>query len=73
MLLRLCGKYLHLMQALEPIASNVFVSMSQLIDFYVLAVFEFFSRDQVSEYNLRKGSGRWQTDKSLLESISSVF
>ena len=52
MLLRLCGKYLHLMKALEPIASNVFTSMTQLIEFYLLVVHEFFAKAAVSSLKI---------------------
>jgi hypothetical protein len=48
MLLRLCGKYLHLMQMLEPISENVFISMTELLDFYLLTVFNFFTTNLVS-------------------------
>jgi hypothetical protein len=47
MLLRLWGKYLHLMRALGPIAPNVFHSMTQLLDFYALVVHEFFTQNLV--------------------------
>jgi len=45
MLLRLCGKYLHLMQKLQPIATSVFIAMTQLIDFYFINVHSIFSSD----------------------------
>ena len=47
MILRLIGKYFHLMQMLEPIASDVFSSMTQLLDFYVLTIYKHFTRDLV--------------------------
>ena len=47
MLLRLCGKYTHLMKDLKPIASDVFRAMTQLLDFYVIAVYAFFTKDLV--------------------------
>ena len=47
MILRLIGKYFHLMQMLEPIASDVFSSMTQLLDFYVLTIYKNFTRDLV--------------------------
>ena len=50
MVLRLLGKYIHLMQMLEPISNDVFISMTQLLDFYVLTVFNHFTRDLVSIY-----------------------
>ena len=48
MLLRLCGKYLHLMQRLQPIAYDVFVAMTQLLEYYFMNVHIFFTRDLVS-------------------------
>ena len=45
MLLRLCGKYLHLMQRLQPIAYDVFVAMTQLLEYYFFNVHTFFTRD----------------------------
>lgn len=50
MLLRLCGKYLHLLQALEPISTEVFACMTNLLDFYTLTVFDIFTQDLVSNY-----------------------
>ena len=47
MLLRLCGKYLHLMQRLQPIAYDVFVAMTQLLEYYFMNVHTFFTRDLV--------------------------
>ena len=47
MLLRLCGKYLHLMQRLQPIAYDVFVAMTQLLEYYFINVHNFFTRDLV--------------------------
>lgn len=47
MILRLCGKYIHLMKALEPIASNVFISMMQLLEYYLFVVYNFFTKDLV--------------------------
>ncbi len=44
------GKYIHLMRALEPIASSVFVSMTQLLDYYLLVVYTFFTRNLVSNF-----------------------
>ena len=35
------------MQMLEPIASDVFSSMTQLLDFYVLTIYKHFTRDLV--------------------------
>ncbi|XP_059085290.1 syndetin-like isoform X2 [Tigriopus californicus] len=49
MILRLCGKYIHLMKALEPIASNVFISMMQLLEYYLFVVFNFFTKDLSSD------------------------
>lgn len=49
MLLRLCGKYLHLMQRLQPIAYDVFVAMTQLLEYYFINVHTFFTRDLVSK------------------------
>ena len=43
MLLRLCGKYLHLMQMLEPISNNVFSAMTMLLDFYLINVYDIFT------------------------------
>ena len=51
MLLRLCGKYLHLMQRLQPIAYDVFVAMTQLLEYYFINVHTFFTRDLVSKKN----------------------
>ena len=53
MLLRLCGKYTHLMKDLKPIASDVFHAMTQLLDFYVIVVYNFFTKDLVciNRYN----------------------
>ena len=48
MLLRLCGKYLHLLQTLEPISIEVFACMTNLLDFYTLTVFDLFTQDLVS-------------------------
>lgn len=48
MLLRLFGKYLHLLQMLEPISSQVFGCLTQLMDRYLMAVFECFTKDLVS-------------------------
>ena len=48
MVLRLCGKYLHLMRALRPIATDVFASMAQLVDYYALVVHAFFTQSLVS-------------------------
>ena len=47
MLLRLCGKYLHLLQALEPISIEVFACMTNLLDFYTLTVYDIFTQDLV--------------------------
>ena len=49
MLLRLCGKYLHLMQRLQPIAYDVFVAMTQLLEYYFINVHNFFTRDLVGK------------------------
>ena len=46
-LLRLCGKYLHLMQMLRPIAADVFLAMTQLIEYYFVNVHILFSNDLV--------------------------
>ena len=50
MLLRLCGKYIHLMKDLQPIASDVFRAMTQLLDFYVIVVYNFFTKDLVCPF-----------------------
>ncbi len=42
MMLRLFGKYLHLMQMLEPISTDVFKAMTQLLDYYLVNVHTFF-------------------------------
>lgn len=47
MLLRLFGKYVHLLQMLEPISSQVFGCLTQLMDRYLMAVFKYFSQDLV--------------------------
>ena len=53
MLLRLCGKYIHLMKDLQPIASDVFRAMTQLLDFYVIVVYNFFTKDLVCPFKLK--------------------
>ena len=45
MLLRLCGKYLHLMSMLQPIAKDVFIAMTQLLGYYFLNVHSLFTKD----------------------------
>ena len=57
MLLRLCGKYLHLLQALEPISTEVFACMTNLLDFYTLTVFDIFTQDLVSYVLQCAGAG----------------
>ena len=52
MLLRLCGKYIHLMKDLQPIASDVFRAMTQLLDFYVIVVYNFFTKDLVCPFKV---------------------
>ena len=52
MLLRLCGKYIHLMKDLQPIASDVFRAMTQLLDFYVIVVYNFFTKDLVCSFKV---------------------
>ena len=51
MLLRLIGKYLHLMQMLEPISNDIFHAMNQLLEFYVLTVYRHFTKNLVEPYN----------------------
>jgi hypothetical protein len=58
MLLRLCGKYIHLMRDLKPIASDVFLAMTQLLDFYVLVVYTFFTKDLSAESRLKVADHR---------------
>ena len=48
MLLRLCGKYLHLMHMLEPISDDVFSAMTMLLDFYLMNVYDLFTSGLVS-------------------------
>lgn len=50
MLLRLFGKYLHLLQLLEPISLQVFNGLTQLLDFYILAVYNSFTKDLVTTF-----------------------
>ena len=45
MLLRLFGKYLHLMQMLNPISAEVFKGLTALFDFYFLTAFRLFTKD----------------------------
>lgn len=45
MLLRLFGKYLHLMQMLNPISGEVFEGLTALFDFYFLTAFRLFTKD----------------------------
>ena len=45
MLLRLFGKYLHLLQILNPISQEVFKGLTALFDFYFLTVFRLFTKD----------------------------
>ena len=49
MLLRLWGKYLHLLQMLEPISDEVFLAMTNLMDFYLFNVYQAFTKDLVSK------------------------
>lgn len=46
--LRQCGKYLQMSRLLRPIASEVIVYMSELLDYYLYAVHAFFSTRLVS-------------------------
>lgn len=68
MILRLCGKYIHLMKALEPIASNVFISMMQLLEYYLFVVYNFFTKDLSSDLMLKLTSEGLQ---SILERIDT--
>ncbi|XP_033120612.1 syndetin-like [Anneissia japonica] len=43
--LRLVGKYMQMMSVLTPIAYDVVLCMSQLFDYYLYAVFTFFTSD----------------------------
>ena len=55
MIIRLWGKYLHLMKVLSPVAVNVFSSMAQLLDYYTLSVYDYFTRNQVvQQINLNR-------------------
>jgi hypothetical protein len=47
LLLRLCGKYVRLMRALQPIAASVMAAMVQLLEIYVIAVHNMFTKDVV--------------------------
>jgi len=49
MVLRLCGKYLRVMQMLQPIARDVFVAMTQLMEYYFINVHHMFTQDLRSE------------------------
>jgi hypothetical protein len=41
--IRIFGKYLHMMKILQPIAYEVFIGITQVFDFYVFAVYNLFS------------------------------
>ena len=45
MVLRLVGRYSHLMNLLHPIADEILLGMKQLFDFYLFTVHKFFSSD----------------------------
>ena len=51
MLLRLFGKYLHLMQILNPISQEVFQGLTTLFDYYFLTVHRTFTKDLVSPFS----------------------
>ncbi len=41
------GRYLHMMDVLKPIASEIFKRVTELVDLYVFVVFNFFTEDIV--------------------------
>lgn len=46
--LRYCGKYLHMSQLLRAIASEVITGLGQLFEYYMYAVYTFFTSDLVN-------------------------
>jgi hypothetical protein len=46
--LRLFGKYMHMMNILRPIAFDVMLCMFQLFDYYLFTVYKFFAKDMLS-------------------------
>lgn len=46
--LRLFGKYMQMMSILRPIAFDVLLCMFQLFDYYLFAIYKFFSKEMVS-------------------------
>ena len=55
MMLRLVGRYSHLMKLLHPIADQILLGMKQLFDFYLFTVHKFFSGD-LPETETRSGN-----------------
>lgn len=48
--LRLFGKYMHMMNVLRPIAFDVLICKSQLFDYYMFAVYLFFAKEVGEAY-----------------------
>ena len=51
--LRYLGKYMLMMDSLKPIAFDVLLSMSQLFEYYMYAVYIFFASTNVESSNPR--------------------
>ena len=49
MVLRLCGKYLRVMQMLQTISEDVFNAVTQLVEYYFINVYHMFASDLKSE------------------------
>ncbi|XP_066997108.2 syndetin [Anabrus simplex] len=63
--LRQCGKYLQLSRLLRPVTNDVLLCVSQLLDYYLYAVYVFFTADLME-------SCQWKCSQRLRDSLDRI-